>query len=103
MRELCFPLLERIWASDRVARAHAPQDAEESSQAAVQCGAELVDALVPSASNDYRTLFLGVRSGESIEEYRHRFNERFPIDSTTRRAVWRVIMSETQGGRRTAP
>jgi hypothetical protein len=87
IRELCFPLLERIWKIDPGARAHAARGAEESSRAAVQCGARLVDALMPSSASEYRALFLSARPGESAVGYRRRFDQRFRTDATTLRAV----------------
>jgi hypothetical protein len=87
IRELCFPLMDRIWKIDPGARAHAARGAEESSRAAVQCGAQLVDALMPSSASEYRALFLSTRPGESAAGYRRRFDQRFRTDATTLRAV----------------
>jgi hypothetical protein len=91
VRELCFPLLQRIAAIDPIARAHAARGADESSRAAVRCGAQLVDTLMPSSSTEYRALFLDARPGESETGYRQRFDRRFQTDAATLRAVSREI------------
>lgn len=99
IRELCFPLLQRVWETDARARAHAARGAEESSGAAVQCGAQLVDALIPASGNEYRALYLRARPGESAAAYRRRFDQRFQADATTLRAMSAVL---ARGASRTA-
>ena len=91
IRELCFPLLQHIRDVDPIARAHAPRGADESSRAAVQCGAQVVDSLVPSSAGEYRALYLPARAGESPAGYRRRFDQRFRTDSVTLRAVAQAI------------
>ena len=91
IRELCFPLLQHIRDVDPIARAHAPRGADESGRAAVQCGAQLVDSLMPASAGAYRALFLGPRGGESPAGYRRRFDQRFRTDSVTLRALSRTI------------
>lgn len=91
IRELCFPLLQHVADIDDAAKAHAARSAEESSRAAVRCGAELVDARMPSASGDYRALFLSARPGETEAGYRERFDRRFQTDAVTLRAISREI------------
>ena len=93
IRELCFPLLQHIQDTDPIARAHAARGADESSRAAVQCGAQLVDSLMPSAATEYRALFLRARAGESPTGYRRRFDQRFRTDTVTLRAL-----SQAMGG-----
>jgi hypothetical protein len=91
IRELCFPLLQHIRDVDPVARAHAARGADESGGAAVQCGAWLVDALMPSFAIEYRALFLPARAGESPATYRRRFDKRFAIDAATLGALSQLI------------
>ena len=89
IREMCFPFLEQVWKIDR--STHAARGAEESSQAAVRCGAEVVDSLTPASAAAYRALFLGARPGETPAEYRRRFDQRFSIDAATLRAISREL------------
>lgn len=91
IRELCFPLLQRIAAIDPIASAHAARGADESSRAAVRCGAQLVDTFMPSSSSEYRALFLDARPRESEAGYRQRFDRRFQTDAATLRAVSQEI------------
>ena len=89
IREMCFPLLRQLWKIDRTT--HAARGAEESSEAAVRCGAQLVDSLVPARATPYRALFLSTRPGETQAEYRHRFDQRFSVDSATLHAIGREL------------
>ena len=92
IRELCFPLLQHIRDVDPIARAHGARGADESSRAAVQCGAQLVDSLMPSSASEYRALFLRARAGESAAGYRRRFDQRFQTDAVTLRAVSHLLL-----------
>jgi hypothetical protein len=96
VRELCFPLLRRVAELDPAAGNRSPRGADESSRAAVQCGAQLVDSLLPSSASDYRALFLAPRPGESAEGYRRRFDRRFVADPTLLRATARAVATRTQ-------
>jgi hypothetical protein len=87
IREMCFPLLRQLWKIDRTT--HAARGAEESSEAAVRCGAQLVDSLVPAGATPYRALFLSTRPGETPAEYHRRFDQRFSVDSATLHAIGR--------------
>ena len=91
IRELCFPLLQHVAETDDAAKAHAARSAEESSRAAVRCGAQLVDARMPSAAREYRAIFLSARPGETEAGYRERFDRRFQTDAVTLRALSREI------------
>ena len=95
IRELCFPLLQHVAHIDDAAKAHAARSADESSRAAVRCGAQLVDARLPSAGGDYRALFLSARPGETAAGYRERFDRRFQTDAVTLRAISREIARVT--------
>jgi hypothetical protein len=95
IRELCFPLLQHVAEIDDGAKAHAARSAEESSRAAVRCGAQLVDARMPSAAGEYRALFLSARPGETEAGYRERFDRRFQTDAVTLRAISREIARAT--------
>lgn len=95
IRELCFPLLHHVAEIDGGAKVHAARSAEESSRAAVRCGAQLVDARMPTAGGEYRALFLSVRPGETETGYRERFDRRFQTDAVTLRAISREIARAT--------
>jgi hypothetical protein len=90
VRELCFPLLRRV-ELDAPVGTRGLRSADESSRAAVQCGAQLIDSLVPSAATEYRALFLAPRAGESADGYRRRFDRRFMTDPALLRATAQVV------------
>jgi hypothetical protein len=91
VRELCFPLLRRVVELDASVGTHGLRSADESSRAAVQCGAQLIDSLVPSAAAEYRALFLAPRAGESADGYRRRFDRRFMTDPALLRATAQAV------------
>lgn len=54
VRELCFPLVSRAADQSPALRASRAEAARRTSLAAVRCGAELLDALVPAEAGGYR-------------------------------------------------
>jgi hypothetical protein len=82
-RELCFPAVTRAAGAARGFDAADPRSARRASIAAVRCGAELLDRLVPSRAAAYRAFWLrraGTRDGGD-------FDAAFPADPALRESL----------------
>lgn len=86
VRELCFPIVERVLASGSAA------GEVTSGRAAVQCGGWLLDAAAPALAADYRRTFLGAAAGTLADaELERALAAVYPIDAALTRALRDLI------------
>ena len=80
-RELCYPAVTRAAARAPGFNAADPASARRTSLAAVRCGADLLDRLLPARADAYRAFWLR-RTGQPAELTR--FDAVFPADPALR-------------------
>ena len=85
VRELCFPAVTRAADASRDFDAADPGSARRASLAAVRCGAQLIEALLPSRTEAYRAFWL--RRASEVGRDAARFDTAFPPDAALQPAL----------------
>lgn len=86
VRELCFPLVTRLAASDRSGGATRDAQAGRASLAAVRCGERLTARALPELVAEYRRQWL-ILAGRTSSTDEAAFQEAFPVDPKFDQAI----------------
>ena len=87
VRELCFPAVTRAATGASGFSEGDPRSARRASLAAVRCGADLLDRVLPSRAVAYRAFWLRQRAADAGADPSQTFDIAFPADPALQPAV----------------